>query len=129
MPEMKRLTWVVAALLLVAFSVTVMAAGEKPEQRKRRAHVAGVVKSVEQDGDTLKSFVLTTGRKKQAQDVSVTVDANTKYFKGEKGKQGKREPATAADVVVGARLVAMWKGEDKTGPAAVVFIVVTPAPE
>jgi len=81
---------------------------------------AGVVKSLTKDGDALKSFVVTTDATpgKPAADVTISVTDTTKYMKA-------KTPGTAADVVVGAKVMVRLKAAlaDGAGTAAVVRIM------
>jgi hypothetical protein len=82
--------------------------------------VAGVVKSVTMDGDKLVSFILAKNPKHGGGEVTVTVDASTKYVKMP-GKQA----ATAADIKEGVRVSARFKAT--VGEGAAVSVMIVPA--
>lgn len=95
-------------------------AGDRQKVADPALVCAGVVKSLTKDGDTLKSFVVTTDATpgNPAADVTISVTDTTKYMKA-------KNPATAADVVVGAKVMVRLKAAlaDGAGTAAVVRIM------
>jgi len=113
---MKKLMCVMVALALVAVCVAAFAAGSAP----KRAYVSGTVKEIvkSEDGSTVTGFVVAT---RHDTEVTVDVDANTSY------RKGKHDAATVDDVKVGAMVLAVYPGQDATGPAKSVKIT-SPAP-
>lgn len=127
---MKKFAVVVLVLSFLALTVASFAA-DQPQGQGERKHLdpalicSGVVKSVTKDGDTLKSFVLTTMAtpEKPAADVTISVTDKTKYMKG-------KTAATSADVVVGAKVLVRLKAAlvDNAGTAVVVRILPAETP-
>ena len=113
---MKKLMCVMVVLALVSISVAAFAESSAP----KRAYVSGIVKEIvkSEDGNTVTGFVVTT---RHNNEVKVDVDANTTY------RKGKHDAATVCDVKVGAMVLAVYPGQDATGPAKSVKIT-SPAP-
>jgi hypothetical protein len=110
--SMRKLASVVIVVALMAVTVGAFAKGKHTP----KPNVKGAVTSVVKDGDTLKSFVIKQGKKAGGAEVTVEVAADTTYARP------KKQPATAADIKVGAKVTAYYKETVGTGPAVKVMV-------
>jgi len=122
---MRRLVCLAVLSAIVVLPIIALADGpaaQPPAQTPPQAQkpvAVGMVKSVTNDAQgALASFVLRKPRKAGGGELTVTVDANTKYV-----KMPGRQTAAATDIKAGVKVAVRFRTQVGQGPAVGVMII------